>query len=143
MVVILILNWNKNTLNWSGIIFYNKILEVKHEKDILLIGLLPSHFTCPKPEPWIDLIYFRLKTAKLNYYFFCIIHTWFDFLVWMVGFMVLNATFNNIIVLLGEKTGEPGENHWLVASHWQTLSHNAVSSSPRPDGDSNSQHQWW
>ena len=56
MVVILILNWNKNTLNWSGIIFYNKILEVKHEKHILLIGLLPSHFICPKPEPWIDLI---------------------------------------------------------------------------------------
>jgi hypothetical protein len=46
--------------------------------------------------------------------------------------MVFNATFNNISViswrsaLLVEETGEPGENHWHVASHWQTLSHNVV-----------------
>ena len=25
-----------------------------------------------------------------------------------------------------KETGEPGENHWPVASHWQTLSHNVV-----------------
>jgi hypothetical protein len=31
---------------------------------------------------------------------------------------------------LKEETGEPEENHWLVASHWQTLSHNVISSSP-------------
>jgi hypothetical protein len=24
---------------------------------------------------------------------------------------------------LVEETGVPGENHWPVASHWQTLSH--------------------
>jgi hypothetical protein len=30
-----------------------------------------------------------------------------------------------------EETGEPGENHWPVASHWQTISHNIVSSTPR------------
>ena len=52
-------------------------------------------------------------------------------LVWF-GFMVFNATFNNISViswqsvLLVEETGLPGENHWPVACHWQTLSHNAV-----------------
>ena len=46
---------------------------------------------------------------------------------------VPNATFNNISViswqsvLLVEKTREPGENHWPVASHRQTLSHNIVS----------------
>ena len=52
----------------------------------------------------------------------------------MVGwFMVFNTTFNNISViswwsvLLVEETGEPGENHRAVASHWQTLSHNVVS----------------
>jgi hypothetical protein len=55
-------------------------------------------------------------------------------------FMVLNATFNNISViswqsvLLVEETRKPGENHRSVASHWQTLSHNAVSSSPRLSG---------
>jgi hypothetical protein len=51
-------------------------------------------------------------------------------------FMVFNATFNNISaiscwsVLLVEETGVPWENHWPVASHWQT-SQNVVSSTPR------------
>jgi len=62
--------------------------------------------------------------------------------------MVFKATFNNISVilwpsvLLMEETGEPRENHRPVASHWQTLSHNVIHA-PRPDWDSNSQHQWW
>jgi hypothetical protein len=56
---------------------------------------------------------------------------------WLVGFMVLNATFNNISViswwaiLLVEETGVLGESDLTVASHWQTLSHNVVSSIPR------------
>jgi hypothetical protein len=44
--------------------------------------------------------------------------------------MVLNATFNNISVLLVEETGVPGENHRAVASHSQALSHDVVSSTP-------------
>jgi hypothetical protein len=42
---------------------------------------------------------------------------------WLIGFMVLNATFNNISViswwsvLLVEEAGESGENHRPVASH--------------------------
>jgi len=46
------------------------------------------------------------------------------------------ATFNNIStiswqsVLLVEETGVPGENHRPVASHWHTLLHNVVSSTP-------------
>jgi hypothetical protein len=53
-------------------------------------------------------------------------------ITWLVGFMMFNTTFNNISiiswrsVLLVEKTGESGENHWPVTSHWQTLSHNVV-----------------
>ena len=64
-----------------------------------------------------------------------------------VCLMVFNATFNNISgilwrsILLVKETVGPGENHWPVASHWQTLSHNVCT--PRPDRDSNSQHQWW
>jgi hypothetical protein len=56
---------------------------------------------------------------------------------WLVGFMVFTATFNNISViswqsvLLVEKTRVLGENHRSVASHWQTLLHNVVSSTPR------------
>jgi hypothetical protein len=54
--------------------------------------------------------------------------------------VVLNATFNSILaiqwrlVLLVEETGVPGENHRHVASHWQTLSHNVVSSTSRLSG---------
>ena len=59
--------------------------------------------------------------------------------------MVFNAIFNNILViswrsvLLVEETGVSGEKHWPVASHWQTLSHNVVSSSPHHERASNSQ----
>ena len=59
--------------------------------------------------------------------------------------MVLDAVFNNISaipwrsVLLVEETGVYGENYRLTASHLQTLSHNAVSSTPLLERDSNSQ----
>jgi len=52
------------------------------------------------------------------------------------GFMVFNATFNNISViswrsvLLVEETGVPIENHRPAPSHCQTLSHNVVSRTP-------------
>ena len=48
--------------------------------------------------------------------------------------MVFNATFKNISVIswwsvpLVEETGVPRENNRPVASHWQTWSHNVVSS---------------
>jgi hypothetical protein len=66
--------------------------------------------------------------------------------VWL---MVFNATFNNMSVIswqsvsLVKETGVPGENHWPVASHWQSLSHNVVSSTPRYERDSNPQLRWW
>jgi len=55
----------------------------------------------------------------------------------LIWFMVFKVTFNNISViswqsdLLVEENGVPGENHRPVASHWQNLSHNTVSSTPR------------
>jgi hypothetical protein len=57
--------------------------------------------------------------------------------------MVFNATFNNISVilwsvLLVEETALYRETHGPVASHWQTLSHNVVSSTPRHERGSNS-----
>ena len=67
-----------------------------------------------------------------------------------VRVVVLNASFNNISAiswwsaLLVEVTGVPGENHRPAASHWQTLSHNAVSCTPRQGRASNSQrYLWW
>ena len=59
--------------------------------------------------------------------------------------MVLNATFNNIStiswrsILLVEEIIVPRENHRVVGSHCQTLSHNVVSSTRRHDRDSKSQ----
>ena len=56
------------------------------------------------------------------------------------GFMVFNATSNNIsviswrTVILVEETGVSGENHRPVASHCQTSSHNVVSSTLRMKG---------
>jgi hypothetical protein len=53
--------------------------------------------------------------------------------------MVFNATFNNISVischsvLLLEETRVPGENHQPAASHWHTLSHKVVLSTPRQE----------
>ena len=57
-----------------------------------------------------------------------------------VRVMVFKATFNNISViscwsvLLVEETRVPRENHRPVASHWQTLSLNFISSTPRHEG---------
>ena len=59
--------------------------------------------------------------------------------------MVLNTIFNNISIIswrsvvLVEVNGVPGEIHRPVGSHWQTLSHNVVSSTPRHEQDSNTQ----
>ena len=66
-----------------------------------------------------------------------------------VCFMVFNTPFKNIsviswrTVLLLEETGVPRENHHPVASHWRTVSHNVVSSTPRHERGSNSQLWWW
>jgi hypothetical protein len=66
-----------------------------------------------------------------------------------VCLIVFNATFNNISatswqsVLLVEETVLPWENHRPVTSHWQTLSHNVVSSTPHHEWGSNSQLWWW
>jgi hypothetical protein len=50
-----------------------------------------------------------------------------------VRVMVFNATFNNISVLVQRSVlleEETEENYRPVESHWQTLSHNVVSSTP-------------
>jgi hypothetical protein len=68
-----------------------------------------------------------------------------DWICVRVIVLVFNAIFNNISViswqsvLLVEGTGVPGENHWPAASHWETLSHNVVSNTPRHERGSNSQ----
>ena len=49
----------------------------------------------------------------------------------MIWFLVFNATFNNISAISWQSVWlveETGENHLPVISHWQTLSHNVLSS---------------
>jgi hypothetical protein len=46
-------------------------------------------------------------------------------------------------VLLMDETRVSGENYRPAASHWQTLSLNVVSSTPRHERDSHSQLKWW
>jgi len=71
----------------------------------------------------------KIKIEMARYFFWE--YCFYDFNQ-SVCLMVFNATFNNISViswrsvLLVEETGGPWENHWPVASHWQTLSHNVV-----------------
>ena len=64
----------------------------------------------------------------------------------ILWFILFNATFNNILVIswrsavfLVKESGVLGENHRPVASHWQTLSHNVVSSTSRHERGSNLQ----
>jgi hypothetical protein len=75
----------------------------------------------------------------------CLIFLWLHvgpFFNWFGLVYCVWCTFNNISVtswrsvLLVEETRE---NHWPVASHWQTLSHNIVSSTSRHEQGSNSQ----
>jgi hypothetical protein len=89
------------------------------------------------------------------YCFYQYYHNVFDitlFIIFSIGvsllrvrFMVFNDTINNISViswrsvLLVEETRVHGANHRPVVNHWQSLSHNVVSSTPRHERGSNSQ----
>jgi hypothetical protein len=42
--------------------------------------------------------------------------------------------FLDLILNVHKETVEPGVNHRSAVSHWQTLSHNVVSSTPRRSG---------
>ena len=68
-------------------------------------------------------------TRHFHYYYIYIPSIWFvlGFFVWWC-LTPLSTIFQLYfyIILLEEETGGPGENHWPVASHWQTLSHNVV-----------------
>ena len=75
-------------------------------------------------------------TTDLKLFWICIIEK---------GVIVFITTFNNISViswqsvLMVEETRIHGENHRPAICHWQTLSHNVVSSTPRYNWNSNSQ----
>ena len=93
---------------------------------------------------WRNIIFkHSCKNNVKNFTYFTnkIAHSSTIFVQGLVRFMVFNATFNNISAiswlsaLLVEETWGSGENHRPVASHWQTLSHNVVSSTHNISGD--------
>ena len=70
----------------------------------------------------LSIIFWYSSDGKMSFVFhsIAIIKVWF-------GFMVFNATFNNISAILGrsvvllEETGMPGENHRSAPSYCQTI----------------------
>jgi len=50
-------------------------------------------------------------------------------MTWGYGLSNISKNFSYMVV----ETGVSGENHWPVASHSQTLSHNVVSNTSRND----------
>ena len=94
--------------------------------------------TCFKflPNKMLPLTFIEVVLLLLTITIFKFVW-WIHNLFLLVCLMVFNATFNNISViswrsvLLVEEIGVAEENHRPVASHWQTLPHNVVSSTPR------------
>ena len=100
-----------------------------------ILNILYNYSCIPniKSESWVNVQYSNLwMPVKIQFCSTVFRNLKFD---WLGCFMVFNATFNNISViiygwwsvLLVEETGVPGENHQPVANHYQTLSHNVVS----------------
>ena len=79
---------------------------------------------------------FRNVLHRIEVYHFRVMSLDIHIVVLGLGVIVFNATFNNISfiswrsVFLVEETSVPRENHRPAASHWQTLSHNVVWSTP-------------
>jgi hypothetical protein len=96
---------------------------------------LHAIYWCVKTLTEVHFVW-NMVALLINYFWFkyfiiILIKSLKQHLDWF-GFMVFSATFNNIsviswqLVLLMEETIGPRENHRLVTSHWQTLSHNVV-----------------
>jgi hypothetical protein len=54
--------------------------------------------------------------------------------LYIIAILIIISVISWRLVLLVDETGVSGENHRPAASHWQTLSHNVVSSTPRLSG---------
>ena len=75
----------------------------------------------------VVIMCFSLNEAPLGLFIFIS-----DYLPYFEKYFFIFISWRS--VLLVEETGVPGKNHRSAASHWQTLSHNVVSSTPRLSG---------
>jgi hypothetical protein len=71
------------------------------------------HWSVPRPKGSLSILILHSISATIV---FIALQT----IIWHIQYKCMRS------VLLVKETGGPGENHPLVASHWQTLSHNAV-----------------
>ena len=76
-----------------------------------------------------------LLTYPFHHFFIVFIYYWGGY---RVTFNIISVISWRLVLVVNE-TGVPRENHRPIASHWLTLSHNVVSSTPRHEWDSNSQ----
>ena len=125
--------------NWRENLTMQKYIYSQVSKKVFnlqcLCGIVYKWFPMPTNKSPFSLQNPRLYGTVFS--FSNLLKKCIKYLFRFVCFIAFNATFNNISViswrsvLVVEETGVPAENHRPVASHWQTLSHNVVLSTPR------------
>ena len=132
-------NHRPTTSNWQAKIYIPfVILQLFDQTTIVIAAILQASGSSPGALPLYQLRHKDvLKTPnKQDRFDFKTSNNEMWMCIWL-KFGLFNATFNHISViscqsvLLLQETGGPGEDHRPVASHWQTLSHNALWSTPR------------
>ena len=120
---------------WSDILVAKMLVVSNYWESIeMIISNLVFSYQTNSKLSWICLEHFCIMSLLQSQIYF----KWHEYILFCKGVrvMVFIATFNNISVvswrsvLLVDETRVPGENHRPAASHWQTLSHNVVSSTP-------------
>jgi hypothetical protein len=103
----------------------------KYDKNLVIF----SKWKPTMPNCTIQIIFSGTTKDVTNCLIFYYWNDWFG--LWYVKpLSTLRPLYNGVSFVGG---GVPGEDHRPVASHWQTSSHNVVSSTPHYERGSNSQ----
>jgi hypothetical protein len=119
----------------------------RHNITEILLKVAFKHHNPLKPLTMSQLRGYTVVTTLFWFYFILYdIVEWFRREVISSRFPECRYNWGRIyegVDMLMEETGVHREIHRPAASHWQTLSHNFVSSTPHHEHDSNSQCYWW